>query len=136
MSCASAMGVCSSSFATMHSTSTSSHRRSRIGWSNRSCRYQWIDCEFVKGRTVHGSSLTARKPAVGVGATWQFAGTPPSLAASTHVRDSGEALNDHKSLHAELVVKVPLKGTLNEGVSRDRPIIPAGVCRRGRGGVL
>ena len=53
--------------------------------------------------------MTARKPAVGVGATWQFAGTPPSLAASTHVRDSGEALNDHKSLHAELVVKVPLK---------------------------
>jgi hypothetical protein len=41
--------------------------------------------------------LTARKPAVGVGATWQFAGTPPSLAASTHVRDSGEALNDNSS---------------------------------------
>jgi YD repeat-containing protein len=42
--------------------------------------------------------LTARKLAVGVGATWQFAGTPPSLAASTHVRDSGEALNDHNIL--------------------------------------
>jgi len=45
--------------------------------------------------------LTARKLAVGVGATWPFAGTPPSLAASTPVRDSGEALNDHKSLDAE-----------------------------------
>jgi ACS family tartrate transporter-like MFS transporter len=39
--------------------------------------------------------------AVGVGATWRFAGTPPSLAASTRVRDSGEALNDHKFLDAE-----------------------------------
>src|SRR5438552_8862812 len=96
------MGVCSSTSATMHSTSTWSHRRSPIGWSKRSCRYRWIDCAFVKGRTVRGSSLTARKPAVGGGATWEFAGTPPSLAACTHVRDSGEALNDHKSLHAEL----------------------------------
>jgi hypothetical protein len=33
--------------------------------------------------TVHGYSLTARKPAAGVGATWGFAGTPPSRVAST-----------------------------------------------------
>src|SRR5260370_12999147 len=33
-------------------------------------------------------------------------------------------------------VKARLKGTLNEGDSRDRPIIPAGVCRTGRRGVL
>jgi hypothetical protein len=56
--------------------------------------------------------LTARKLAVGVGATWQFAGTPPSLAASTHVRDSGEALNDHKSLDAEEICSTRSTGSM------------------------
>ena len=32
------------------------------------------------------------------------------------------------SKEGEFVVKVRLKGTLNEGDSRDRPIIPAGIC--------
>ncbi|HMF46829.1 MAG TPA: hypothetical protein VKE29_09160, partial [Candidatus Udaeobacter sp.] len=39
--------------------------------------------------TAHGYSLIARKPAVGVGATWRFAGTTPSRVASTHARVSG-----------------------------------------------
>src|SRR6266516_5260363 len=63
-----------------------------------SCRCRWIDSAFVRDLIPHGYSLIDRKPAVGVGATWRFAGTPPSLAASTHVRDSGEALNDHNIL--------------------------------------
>src|SRR5207248_9082765 len=54
-----------------------------------SCRCRKIDCASVRGLTAHGYSLIARKPAVGVGATWRFAGTPPSLAASTHARVSG-----------------------------------------------
>jgi len=56
--------------------------------------------------------LTARKPAVGVGATWRFAGTPPSLAGSTRVRDSGEALNDHKSLDAEEICSTRSTGSM------------------------
>src|SRR2546430_10399042 len=54
-----------------------------------SCRCRKIDCASVRGLTAHGYSLIARKPAVGVGATWRFAGTPPSLGASTHARVSG-----------------------------------------------
>src|SRR5215470_16335926 len=54
-----------------------------------SCRCRKIDCASVRGLTAHGYSLIARKPVVGVGATWRFAGTPPSLGASTHARVSG-----------------------------------------------
>src|SRR5262245_61775602 len=54
-----------------------------------SCRCRKIDCASVRGLTAHGYSLIARKPTVGVGATWRFAGTPPSLGASTHARVSG-----------------------------------------------
>src|SRR5262245_21132482 len=39
--------------------------------------------------TVHGYSLTARKPAAGVGATWGFAGTTPSRVASRRAYASG-----------------------------------------------
>ena len=39
--------------------------------------------------TVHGYSLTARKPASGVGATWGFAGTTPSRVASMRAYASG-----------------------------------------------
>ena len=63
-----------------------------------SCRCRWIGSAFVRDLIAHGYSLIDRKLAVGVGATWRFAGTPPSLAASMHVRDSGEAFNDHKIL--------------------------------------
>jgi hypothetical protein len=42
--------------------------------------------------------LTARKLVGGAGATWQFAGTPPSLAASRNVRDSEEALDTDEKL--------------------------------------
>src|SRR5215831_3999227 len=39
--------------------------------------------------TVHGYSLTARKPAAGVGATCGFAGTTPSRVASMRAYASG-----------------------------------------------
>src|SRR4029450_12405745 len=39
--------------------------------------------------TVHGYSLTARKPASGVGATWGFAGTTPRRVASMRAYASG-----------------------------------------------
>jgi len=56
--------------------------------------------------------LTVRRLVGGAGATWQFAGTPPSLAASTRVRDSGEALNDHKSLDAEEICSTRSTGSM------------------------
>jgi len=49
--------------------------------------------------TAHGYSLTVRRLVGGAGATWQFAGTPPSLAASRNVRDSGEALDAEEKRH-------------------------------------
>jgi hypothetical protein len=55
-----------------------------------SCRCRWIDSASVRDLIAHGYSLIDRKPAVGVGATWRFAGTPPNLAASTHARASTE----------------------------------------------
>jgi len=58
-----------------------------------SCRCRWIDSASVRGLIAHGYSLIDRKPAVGVGATWRFAGTPPNLAASTHARASTEVRN-------------------------------------------
>ncbi len=58
--------------------------------SNMSCRCRWIDSASVRGLIVHGYSLIDRKLAVGVGATWRFAETPPNLAASTHARASIE----------------------------------------------
>ena len=58
-----------------------------------SCRCRKIDCAFVKDPTAHGYSLTVRRLVGGAGATWQFAGTPPSLAASRNVREGEEALD-------------------------------------------
>lgn len=55
-----------------------------------SCRCRWIASASVRDLIAHGYSLIDRKPAVGVGATWRFAGTPPNLAASTHARASTE----------------------------------------------
>src|SRR6476646_1043644 len=55
-----------------------------------SCRCRWIDSASVRDLIAHGYSLIDRKPAVGVGATWRFAGTPPNLAASTHARANTE----------------------------------------------
>ena len=55
-----------------------------------SCRCRWIDSASVRDLIAHGYSLIDRKPAVGVGATWRFAGTPLNLAASTHARASTE----------------------------------------------
>lgn len=44
-------------------------------------------------------ALTARKPAVDAGATWQFAETPPSFVASRNIREGEEALDtDGKAL--------------------------------------
>src|SRR5215469_15786880 len=54
-----------------------------------SCRCRQIDCASVMDPTVHGYSLTARKPAAGVGATWGFAGTTPSRVASMRAYASG-----------------------------------------------
>ena len=55
-----------------------------------SCRCRWIDSASVRDLIAHGYSLIDRKPAVGVGATWRFAGTTPNLAASTHAGASTE----------------------------------------------
>jgi hypothetical protein len=55
-----------------------------------SCRCRWIASASVRDLIAHGYSLIDRKPAVGVGVTWRFAGTPPNLAASTHARASTE----------------------------------------------
>src|SRR5437899_3444121 len=69
-----------------------------------SCRCRKIDCASVRGLTAHGYSLIARKPAVGVGATWRFAGTPPSLGASTHARVSGARVDVMSEGNNQLVV--------------------------------
>jgi hypothetical protein len=73
--------------------------------------------------TVHGYSLTARKPAAGVGATWGFAGTPPSRVASTlayvsAASDLSEApLLDIQSRSARIVDKV-MAGTIRHRQSK------------------
>src|SRR5262249_2000790 len=69
-----------------------------------SCRCRKIDCASVRGLTAHGYSLIARKPAVGVGATWRFAGTPPSLGASTHARVSGARVDVMSEGNNQLMV--------------------------------
>src|SRR5437762_10706911 len=69
-----------------------------------SCRCRKIDCASVRGLTAHGYSLIARKPAVGVGATWGFAGTPPSRVASTHARVSGARVDVMSEGNNQLVV--------------------------------
>src|SRR5262249_23537919 len=53
--------------------------------------------------TVHGYSLTARKPAAGVGATCGFAGTMPSRVASMRAYASGAS-------DLSAVSKVPVFG--------------------------